>query len=58
MAGALEHLIDAVARGALSPEEAQPVAALLKDRLQIFELTELEARLARLEEQMGGGHEG
>ena len=58
VAAALEHLIDAVARGALTPEEAQPVATLLKDRLQIFELVELEARLSRLEEQMEGGHEG
>jgi len=51
VAAGLEHLIDAVAQGVLTPEEAQPVAALLKDRVQVFELVELEARITKLEQR-------
>ncbi|GEP59645.1 DUF5681 domain-containing protein [Reyranella soli] len=46
---ALAALIEAIAQGNLSPDEATPIAALLDAQRRAIETTELEKRIAALE---------
>lgn len=47
---AISDLIEAVAAGELTPNEADAVAALIERRARLAELHELEVRISRLEE--------
>ena len=47
--GALAAIVEAVARGDLSPDEATPIAALLDAHRRAIETSELEQRIAALE---------
>lgn len=50
VAGAGSALLAAVAAGEVSPSEAASIGGLLASHARILELTELEARVAKLEE--------
>ena len=47
--GALAAIVEAVARGDLSPDEASPIATLLDSHRRAIETSELEQRIAALE---------
>lgn len=48
---AIGRVADAVAAGAITPDEGQAVAAMLEAKRRAIETVELEARVAALEEQ-------
>jgi hypothetical protein len=52
--GALAAIVEAVARGDLSPDEATPIAALLEAHRRAIETSELEQRIAILEARNAG----
>jgi hypothetical protein len=52
---ALGALVDAVAAGEATPEEAQAIASLLDAQRRAIETAELERRVAALEREGGGG---
>jgi hypothetical protein len=51
---ALDALLQAVAQGSLTPDEANAVAALVTEHRKSLEAVDFEARLARLEAQTSG----
>jgi hypothetical protein len=51
---ALDALLQAVAQGSLTPDEANAVAALVTEHRKSLEAVDFEARLARLEAQTRG----
>ena len=51
---ALSFTVAAMAEGEITPEEAAVVAGVLETKRKAIETVELEARLARLEQQVGG----
>lgn len=54
VAAALGALVEAVAAGDVTPEEAAPIGSLLETRRRAIETVELEARLRELEDKVGG----
>lgn len=52
VSSALAAVIQAVAAGELSPDEAAPVGALLESQRRAIETTDLEERLQRLEDRL------
>jgi hypothetical protein len=51
---ALSSTVAAMAEGEITPDEATVVAGVLETKRKAIETVELEARLARLEQQAGG----
>jgi hypothetical protein len=51
---ALSSTVTAMAEGDITPDEAAVVAGVLETKRKAIETVELETRLARLEQQMGG----
>lgn len=54
VAAALGALVEAVAAGEVTPEEAAPIGALLETKRRAIETSELESRLRELEDKVGG----